>query len=138
MYGIVLASIDFVIRNRLVRGISPLIPLNRKVDRLKKDNIVSVRFSDEELDMAKRKAKQAGMSFTVFIRAAVTGAKIKEAPPADFYELIREVRKVGTNLNQLAAKANSLGFIDALLLKDALERNHKTEAMLWDTFRNGG
>lgn len=106
--------------------------------RLKKDNIVSVRFSDEELDMAKRKAKKAGMNFTVFIRAAVTSAKIKEAPPADFYELIREVRKVGTNLNQLAAKANSLGFVDALLLKDALERNHKTEAMLWDTFRNGG
>ena len=93
---------------------------------MKKDNIVSVRFSDEELDMAKRKAKKAGMNFTVFIRAAVTGAKI------------REVRKVGTNLNQLAAKANSLGFVDALLLKDALERNHKTEAMLWDTFRNGG
>ena len=88
--------------------------------------------------MAKRKAKKAGMNFTAFIRAAVTGAKIKEAPPADFYELIREVRKVGTNLNQLAAKANSLGFVDALLLKDALERNHKTEAMLWDTFRNGG
>lgn len=105
---------------------------------MKKDNIVSVRFSDEELDMAKRKAKKAGMNFTAFIRAAVTGAKIKEAPPADFYELIREVRKVGTNLNQLAAKANSLGFVDAFLLKDALERNHKTEAMLWDTFRNGG
>ena len=28
---------------------------------MKKDNIVSVRFSDEELDMAKRKAKQAGI-----------------------------------------------------------------------------
>ena len=105
--------------------------------RLKKDNIVSVRFSDEELELAKRKAKQAGMNFTTFIRIAVTGVKIKEAPPADFYELIREVRKVGTNLNQLAAKANSLGFIDTLLLKDALENNHKTEAMLWNTFRNG-
>lgn len=36
VYGIVLASIDFVIRNRLVRGISPLIPLNRKDDVIEK------------------------------------------------------------------------------------------------------
>jgi len=36
-----------------------------------------------------------------------------EIPPLLYFDLIREIRAVGNNLNQIAYKANSLGFIDA-------------------------
>lgn len=98
---------------------------------------VEIYFTKDELETLTKKYKKTGMSRETYCRNILSGAEIKEAPPIEYYDLIREVRKVGTTLNQLAAKANSLGFIDSLALKDALERNHKTEAMLWDTFRNG-
>ena len=97
---------------------------------------MSVRFNANELETIRHKAKQSGMRLTSFIRTAVIGTKIKEAPPADYYSLIQEVRKVGININQIQKKANALGFIDMSMLKKALENNHKTEAMLWKVFEN--
>jgi len=35
-----------------------------------------------------------------------------EAPPVDYKHFIIELRRVGTNLNQLTAKANIIGFIN--------------------------
>ena len=94
---------------------------------------VEIYFSKEELESLTKKYKKAGMNRETYCRNVLAGKEIREAPPAEYYELIKEVRKVGTNLNQLSAKANSLGFIDSVALKDALVNNHKTEAVFGKT-----
>ena len=53
------------------------------------------------------------------IRNFVLGNSIKEAPSKEFYDCIRELRGISNNINQLARKAHSLGFID--------EREYKKE-----------
>lgn len=40
-----------------------------------------------------------------------------EKPSEDFYIAFKELTGIGNRMNQLAAKANSLGFIDAPMLK---------------------
>ena len=42
----------------------------------------------------------------------ILGKRLVEAPPVDYKHFIIELRRVGTNLNQLTAKANTIGFIN--------------------------
>ena len=47
---------------------------------------------------------------------------------------LRELSAIGNNINQLAVKANSLGFVDAPQLKKEAERWHKFQADVERTF----
>ena len=99
---------------------------------------VEVCFTKDELSALSKKAKKSGMSIGGFIRHAVSGMEIKEAPPAEYYDMIRELRRVGSNINQVLKKANAAGLLDVPMLRKALDDYKKTEKMLWDTFRPEG
>ena len=99
---------------------------------------VEVCFTKDELSAPSKKAKKSGMSIGGFIRTAVSGMEIKEAPPAEYYDMIRELRRVGSNINQVLKKANAAGLLDVPMLRKALDDYKKTEKMLWDTFRPEG
>jgi hypothetical protein len=52
----------------------------------------------------------------------------KEKPGADFFALMRELHAIGNRMNQIAAKANALGIIDATLYaNNALELRETTQ-----------
>ena len=53
------------------------------------------------------------------------GYEPREKPDERFYDVMRELSAIGNNINQLAAKANTLGFVDAPQLKKEAERWHK-------------
>ena len=97
-----------------------------------------IRLTPEEMAHIGQKAKAANVSREEFCRQVLCGIELKEAPPAEYYDLIMEVRRVGSNINQILKKANALGLVDVPLIRKALEDNHATEEMLWQTFRNGG
>lgn len=80
-----------------------------------------------EADMLKKKAEATGLTESALMRRLIRGYEPKEKPDARFYEMMRELSAIGNNINQLAAKANSLGFIDALMLKN--------EAKKWAKFQ---
>ncbi len=97
---------------------------------------ILIRLTPEELESVSQKASVAKLTREEFCRMALKGATIKEAPPAEFYSLIMEVRKVGVHLNQILRKANSIGLLDVPLIRKSLEKLYKTEDMLWKTFEN--
>ena len=58
----------------------------------------------------------------------IKGYEPKEKPDDRFYDVMRELSAIGNNINQLAAKANTLGFIDAPMLKNEAEKWNKFQA----------
>ena len=64
-----------------------------------------IRFTKDELSDLTKKARKARLTNAAFIRCAVRGTAVKEAPPADVPVLIREVRRVGDSLNQIMKRA---------------------------------
>lgn len=104
----------------------------------KRNHRVVVYFNDEEFLDLSSKVQKSHLAREEVIRRAVKGITIKEAPSADVPLLIRELRKIGNNLNQLAALANTKGFIDAPQLRRALESNRATEKMIVDAYAGGG
>ena len=102
----------------------------------KRNRRVEIYFSDSEYEELMKKVEASKLSREKFCRMVLAGVQIKQAPPAEFYSLITEVRRVGVHLNQILRKANSVGLLDAPLIRDALDELHKTQAMLYQTFRH--
>ena len=90
-------------------------------------------FRSEAQDLQK-KAKKACLSEAGLIRLLLKGYEPREKPDADFYEAMKELSAIGNNINQLAVKANTLGFVDAPQLKKEAERWHKFQADMERTY----
>ena len=96
---------------------------------MRKKNIDKhIWFSRAEAQELQRKAKKACLSEAGLIRLLIKGYEPKEKPDDRFYDVMRELSAIGNNINQLAAKANTLGFVDAPLLKSEAEKWNKFQS----------
>lgn len=94
--------------------------------------------SPQEAKELKRKAKLCGITETAVIRILLRGYEPREKPDTRFYEAMRELSAIGNNINQLAVKANALGFVDAPMLKTEALRWHKFQADIEAIFLHPG
>lgn len=78
----------------------------------RKIKIVSVKFSESELEQIDKMAFKTCRMRSTFIREVALGYSPREKPSEDFNEVIKQLRYLNNNLNQLVAKAHSIGFID--------------------------
>lgn len=84
--------------------------------------------SPKDAEELKRKAKLAGVTETAVIRLLIRGYEPREKPDGHFYEAMQNLSAIGNNINQLAAKAHALGFIDVPMLKNEADRWHRFQA----------
>lgn len=68
------------------------------------------------------------MSESGLIRLLLKGHEPREKLDERLYDATREPSAIGSNINQLAAKANALGFVDTPQLKKEAKRWHKFQA----------
>ena len=95
---------------------------------------VVVYFSKDELDALTKKIRKSHLSREGFIRAAVAGKEVKDGPTADVPALIQEVRRVGSNLNQIMKRANSLGLLDVPQLRKDVADLRTIEKLIVDAY----
>lgn len=93
-----------------------------------------VRLTKDEYYELTKKARKAGLTTGAFVRMAVAGQVIREAPSADVPELIREVRRVGHNIDQILKIANSKGLLEVPDLRKALEENRAVEKLIANAY----
>lgn len=93
-----------------------------------------IRFTEGEYRSLVSKAEKAGISASAFIRKSVDGCEVKAAPPADLHKLIWEIRRVGSNIDQILAIANAKGLFDVPKFRKALGDLRDVEKMIADTY----
>lgn len=71
-----------------------------------------VWLNDQEYRAYRSAVKQSGLTQETFLRQLITGYVPRPAPPMDYHRMIRELNSIGNNLNQIAAVANSNGYIN--------------------------
>lgn len=95
---------------------------------MRKRNVqVLFRLTEEEAEQLYSLVKKSGCSKEAFLREMVKGYRLCEKPDPEFYQIMRELSAIGNRINQLAAKANALDFVDAPMLRE--------EAKRWREFR---
>ncbi len=80
---------------------------------LKRKHQVLFRLNDTEYKVLKRNVKRSGLNREEYIRSALSNVTFKELPSLEFYDILKNLRQINNNLNQIAIKANAYGFIDA-------------------------
>ena len=88
---------------------------------------------DEDQDL-KHKAHRACLSEASLIRLLIKGYHPREKPDEDFYRYMREMSRIGNNINQIAAKVNSLGIFDSERFDGEMEKLHQLVADLETAF----
>jgi hypothetical protein len=82
------------------------------------------RLNEEEAQQLYELVRRSGRSKEALLRAMVKGYQLCEKPDPEFYKMMRELSAIGNRVNQLAAKANALGFVDAPMLKEEAGKWH--------------
>lgn len=95
---------------------------------------VEIYFTKTELEVLTKKVRKAGLSREGYCRRILNGAVVKENPPAEVPLLIREVRRVGYNIDQLLMIARTKNWLIVKELEKALESNRAVEKLIVDTY----
>lgn len=81
---------------------------------------IKVRLNQKEVDILNEKVRKSGLSREAYLRQLISGLVPQDAPPPDYYAMMRELYRIGNNLNQIARKAQSLNMIDVPLYERAI------------------
>ena len=73
---------------------------------------LQVWVNEKELAMLDRKAQRSRLTRAAYIRQLIRGYIPRDAPPPDYYAMMRQLYRIGNNLNQIAQKAHVLNVID--------------------------
>ena len=80
---------------------------------MRKRNVkVQVWLDKKEAEQLQKKAKRSRLSVAAYIRHLIIGVVPREAPPVDYYAMMRELYRIGNSMNQVAQKAHVLNVID--------------------------
>lgn len=72
----------------------------------KRTHDIKIRLNDEELEYLDALVKKTGLSRESYIRDLINLVVPNEMPSEEFLETIKQLRRIGNNLNQIAMAAN--------------------------------
>ena len=106
---------------------------------MKRTKEIKVRFTDDEWVRLNSLVNASNVkSREEFIRLALTDIVIREKPPAEYGQIVRELRRIGSNIDQILVKARTLGFVDEPLLVSAARDVRRMDAIFTDAFSRDG
>jgi hypothetical protein len=73
---------------------------------------IKFRFNRKEADTLNKRVKKSGLSRESYLRQIVNGLVPTDAPPPDYFAMMKELHYIGVNLSQIAQKAHALNVLD--------------------------
>ena len=90
----------------------------------------------KEAEAFQKKVKKSGLSREAYLRHLVNGLEPQDAPPPDYYAMMRELHGIGNNLNQLTVLAN-MGKVQFANLDSAVQEFAKINTALRELQEGG-
>ena len=103
---------------------------------MRKRNVpIMFRLNRKEAEALDKRVKRSGLNREAYLRQVITGVVPRDAPPPDYYSMMRELHQIGNSLNQISQKAQVLNVIDAQKYDEAVKKfnatvNQITEAVV--------
>ena len=89
---------------------------------ISRNHQVLFRLNDAEYKTLNQNVARSGLCREEFIRSALKNVTFKEMPQLEFNDILKNLRQINNNLNQIAMKANAYGFIDARFYRENYSR----------------
>ena len=81
-------------------------------------NRVYVHLTDKELKQLNAIVEKLPYNRERYIREAILGGDVYVNPPAEYGQIVCELRAIGSNVHQLLLKAIQIKFIDEVMVSD--------------------
>ncbi len=101
---------------------------------LKRNIKVMFRVNEKEFEQLQNRAKRCGYTREHYIRTVLSGHIPKESPPIEFWKVINELNAIGNSLNQIAARANAMGFFTRIPLNSGISKGAMSQSYDSDGF----
>lgn len=79
----------------------------------------------KEAEALDKRVKKSGLSREAYLRYVIDGLSPTDAPPPDYFAMMKLLHGIGNNLNQIAQKAHVLNVVDAQRYDDAVTAHNK-------------
>lgn len=112
--------------------------MNQKTGTRARQNRVEFYLNDQELAQLDLFAKLYHGDRSKTLRDLLRMHEPIAPPSVDVKHLIRELQSLGNNMNQLAAKAHTLGFVDEVAYHDNAHAVFELCGRIRETFLAGG
>ncbi len=86
---------------------------------------IEVAMNDQEYEEFMKHIKECGLSKQSYLLQLIKNRIPQPLPSDDFQEVIRQLRRIGNNINQVATIANKNGSIDILKFNTAKQELDK-------------
>ena len=84
-----------------------------------------IMLNEIENDKLIADCKKCNLSYGEYFRKLLMEEEVKEKPDKEFYEVMKQLSRIGVNLNQIAHNANSTNKIDKDYYQREAEEWHK-------------
>ncbi len=71
-----------------------------------------LRLDKKEAQALDKLVKKSGLSREAYLRHLINGVVPQDAPPPNYFSMMKELHAIGNNLNQIAQKAHVLSVMD--------------------------
>lgn len=78
----------------------------------KRNTHIQFWLNQKEAEALNKNVKRSGLSREGYLRHLITGTVPRDAPPPDYYAMMKEFYRIGNDLNQIAKKAHTLNAVD--------------------------
>ena len=95
---------------------------------------INVYLSEEEYTRLQSITTRSKRSTSEVIRKMIMGYQLKEQPSEELKEFNRQLLLIGTNLNQIATKANAYNYIDVPFYREQAEALNELRLKLYERF----
>ena len=112
--------------------------MNRYDKSRKRRHRITIRLDDREYENLCTWSTAAKLSMNDYLRDLIDGYQPVEFPPADYIEVLSELKRIGINMNQIAGKAHSLNFVDEPEYRRNVNRLWRIVAAFAEQLARGG
>lgn len=98
----------------------------------KREKAILCWLNEKEYEHLKKQAGTSGLTVSALIRKLIIGQEIRQRPPAEMPELLRQMSAIGNNINQIAKVANSSKFVR----QEDIKEIQKMQSDLWKAVRH--
>ena len=95
---------------------------------------VCLWFTEDELKALDDKVERTGLTRASYLRKVLLGHEIKERPPVEFFEVLKHLRQINNNMNQIAWKVNGTGQVDDAYYRENVKYLQKVISNLFSQY----
>ena len=82
--------------------------------------------------MLDKRVRRSSLSREAYLRHLINGLVPRDAPPTDYFSMMRELYRIGNSLNQIAQKAHIQNVVDAQRYDTAVQQLEATVKKITD------